>query len=136
MRRVDAEQAYVTNEVKQKFTRAAGRKRRIHQTPSRTEVVACRQIDPTPVRPEASDANLQGGAVNAGTSQLYQQLTFRLIPGLGRAETPSRTCIWAARAPRRAVQSTASATATPRGRPSPATHVAGRVVGSTKRSCP
>jgi phytoene dehydrogenase-like protein len=37
---------------------------------------------------EASDANLHTGAVNGGTSQLYQQLIFRPAPGLGRAETP------------------------------------------------
>jgi phytoene dehydrogenase-like protein len=37
---------------------------------------------------EASDANLYGGAVNGGTSQLYQQLIFRPAPGFGRAETP------------------------------------------------
>lgn len=37
---------------------------------------------------EASDANLHAGAVNGGTSQLYQQLIFRPAPGLGRAETP------------------------------------------------
>jgi DNA polymerase len=39
---IDAELAYETNAVKHfKFTRKAG-KRRIHQKPSRTEVVACR----------------------------------------------------------------------------------------------
>ena len=37
---------------------------------------------------EARDVNLVGGAVNGGTSQLQQQLMFRPIPGLGRAETP------------------------------------------------
>jgi phytoene dehydrogenase-like protein len=37
---------------------------------------------------EASDANLHTGAVNGGTSQLYQQLVFRPAPGFGRAETP------------------------------------------------
>jgi phytoene dehydrogenase-like protein len=37
---------------------------------------------------EASDANLHTGAVNGGTSQLYQQLIFRPVPGFGRAETP------------------------------------------------
>ncbi|MGZ6778870.1 MAG: phytoene desaturase family protein, partial [Mycobacterium sp.] len=37
---------------------------------------------------EASDANLHSGAVNGGTSQLYQQLIFRPAPGFGRAETP------------------------------------------------
>lgn len=36
---------------------------------------------------EANDANLHTGAVNGGTSQLFQQLIFRPAPGLGRAET-------------------------------------------------
>ena len=39
---------------------------------------------------EAQDANLVGGSVNGGTSQLHQQLVFRPVPGLGRAETPIR----------------------------------------------
>lgn len=39
---------------------------------------------------EARNANLSGGAIGAGTSQLYQQLVFRPIPGLGRPETPIR----------------------------------------------
>jgi phytoene dehydrogenase-like protein len=39
---------------------------------------------------EAHNANLSGGAIGAGTSQLYQQLVFRPIPGLGRPETPIR----------------------------------------------
>jgi phytoene dehydrogenase-like protein len=34
------------------------------------------------------DENLVGGDVNGGTAQLYQQLVFRPVPGLGRAETP------------------------------------------------
>jgi phytoene dehydrogenase-like protein len=37
---------------------------------------------------EASNANLHAGAVNGGTSQLFQQLIFRPVPGFGRAETP------------------------------------------------
>jgi phytoene dehydrogenase-like protein len=37
---------------------------------------------------ERRDANLVGGAVNGGTAALHQQLVFRPIPGLGRAETP------------------------------------------------
>jgi phytoene dehydrogenase-like protein len=37
---------------------------------------------------EAGDANLVGGAINGGTSQLHQELFFRPIPGLGRSETP------------------------------------------------
>jgi phytoene dehydrogenase-like protein len=39
---------------------------------------------------EARDANLVGGAINGGTSQLHQELIFRPVPGLGRAETPVR----------------------------------------------
>ena len=39
---------------------------------------------------EAADANLVGGALNGGTAQLHQQLVFRPLPGLGRAETPVR----------------------------------------------
>ncbi|HEY0807192.1 MAG TPA: NAD(P)/FAD-dependent oxidoreductase, partial [Pseudonocardiaceae bacterium] len=34
------------------------------------------------------DANLVGGAINAGTSAIHQQLFFRPLPGLGRADTP------------------------------------------------
>lgn len=36
---------------------------------------------------EAMDANLVGGDLNGGTAQLHQQLVFRPVPGLGRAET-------------------------------------------------
>jgi phytoene dehydrogenase-like protein len=42
----------------------------------------------TPPRFEELDRNLVGGAVNGGTAQLHQQLVFRPVPGLGRAETP------------------------------------------------
>jgi phytoene dehydrogenase-like protein len=41
----------------------------------------------TPPKLEMNDANLNGGAINGGTSQLHQQLIFRPIPGLGRART-------------------------------------------------
>jgi len=37
---------------------------------------------------EARDPNLVGGSVNGGTAALDQQVIFRPIPGLGRAETP------------------------------------------------
>jgi phytoene dehydrogenase-like protein len=37
---------------------------------------------------ERGDANLVHGAVNGGTSQLYQQLVFRPVPGLGGPQTP------------------------------------------------
>jgi phytoene dehydrogenase-like protein len=36
---------------------------------------------------EAADPNLVSGAVNGGTAQLFQQLVFRPVPGLGRPET-------------------------------------------------
>ncbi len=36
---------------------------------------------------EARNASLVGGAINGGTSQLHQELVFRPVPGLGRAET-------------------------------------------------
>ncbi|TMR33122.1 phytoene desaturase family protein [Actinomadura geliboluensis] len=34
------------------------------------------------------DANLVNGALNGGTALIHQQLVFRPVPGLGRAETP------------------------------------------------
>jgi phytoene dehydrogenase-like protein len=37
---------------------------------------------------EQRNANLIGGSINGGTSQLHQEVIFRPIPGLGRAETP------------------------------------------------
>jgi phytoene dehydrogenase-like protein len=40
---------------------------------------------------QARNANLDGGSVNGGTSQLHQQLVFRPVPGLGRAETGIRS---------------------------------------------
>jgi phytoene dehydrogenase-like protein len=36
---------------------------------------------------EARNANLVGGAIGGGTAQLHQELVFRPVPGLGRAET-------------------------------------------------
>jgi phytoene dehydrogenase-like protein len=39
---------------------------------------------------EARNANLIGGAVGGGTAQLHQQLVFRPVPGMGRAETGIR----------------------------------------------
>ena len=42
----------------------------------------------SPADLEAADVNLQGGAVNGGTSAIHQQLFFRPTPGLGRPETP------------------------------------------------
>ncbi len=39
---------------------------------------------------EARDANLIGGSLGGGTMAFSQQLVFRPVPGLGRAETPVR----------------------------------------------
>ena len=39
---------------------------------------------------EAHNANLVGGALGGGTIAFSQQLVFRPVPGLGRAETPVR----------------------------------------------
>jgi len=36
---------------------------------------------------EAHDPSLRGGALNAGTAAIHQQLVFRPTPGLGRADT-------------------------------------------------
>lgn len=44
----------------------------------------------TPPAFERENPNLDGSAINGGTSQLHQQLVFRPVPGLGRAETPVR----------------------------------------------
>lgn len=51
-------------------------------------VVSRRVLGPREL--EARNANLIGGGVNGGTAQLHQQLVFRPVPGLGRAETPVR----------------------------------------------
>jgi len=53
-----------------------------------SKVLARRVLGPREL--EARDANLVGGALNGGTAQLHQQLVFRPVPGLGRAETPIR----------------------------------------------
>ncbi|KFG77207.1 phytoene desaturase family protein [Streptomyces mutabilis] len=37
---------------------------------------------------QAMDANLEGGAINGGTTAMHQQLFFRPVPGAGRPETP------------------------------------------------
>jgi phytoene dehydrogenase-like protein len=42
----------------------------------------------TPPAFEAENANLSRGAIGGGTMQLHQQLVFRPVPGLARAETP------------------------------------------------
>lgn len=49
-------------------------------------VLARRVLGPRDL--EERNENLVGGALNGGTSALHQQLVFRPVPGLGRAETP------------------------------------------------
>ncbi len=41
-----------------------------------------------PADMESDDPSLVGGTINGGTAQLHQQLVFRPLPGLGRAEMP------------------------------------------------
>lgn len=53
-----------------------------------SRVLARRVLGPQEM--EAMDANLVGGAINGGTSQIHQELIFRPVPGTGRAETPIR----------------------------------------------
>lgn len=42
----------------------------------------------SPAGLQARNRSLVGGATNGGTAQLHQQLVFRPVPGLARAETP------------------------------------------------
>jgi phytoene dehydrogenase-like protein len=55
--------------------------------PGVRDLVLARHIT-TPQDFESANANLVGGALNGGTAQLHQELIFRPVPGLGRAETP------------------------------------------------
>jgi phytoene dehydrogenase-like protein len=52
-------------------------------------LVTARHLLPPPAL-EARNANLVGGALGGGTMAFSQQLIFRPVPGLGRAETPVR----------------------------------------------
>jgi phytoene dehydrogenase-like protein len=55
--------------------------------PGFTDSIMDRRVQ-SPGDLQASDDNLVHGAVAGGTANIYQQLVFRPIPGLGRAETP------------------------------------------------
>lgn len=57
-----------------------------HAPGFRTAVIARHAQHPADL--EAADSNLVGGATNAGTAGLHQQLVFRPVPGTGRPETP------------------------------------------------
>jgi phytoene dehydrogenase-like protein len=50
-----------------------------------SRVLARRVLGPREL--EGRNANLVGGSINGGTSQLHQELVFRPVPGWGRAET-------------------------------------------------
>ncbi|MFI8949925.1 phytoene desaturase family protein [Streptomyces sp. NPDC053750] len=52
----------------------------------RTLIRARRVLAPPTL--QAMDANLEGGAINGGTTAMHQQLVFRPLPGTGRPETP------------------------------------------------
>ncbi|SFF90993.1 Phytoene dehydrogenase-related protein [Actinacidiphila alni] len=52
----------------------------------RDRIRARRILSPTTL--QSLNANLQGGAINGGTTALHQQLVFRPTPGTGRPETP------------------------------------------------
>ncbi|NIJ12065.1 phytoene dehydrogenase-like protein [Saccharomonospora amisosensis] len=41
-----------------------------------------------PAQLRRANPNLVGGAINGGTAAIHQQLLFRPVPGLGRADTP------------------------------------------------
>jgi phytoene dehydrogenase-like protein len=67
--------------------------RRPHRAGRRTPRTGFHRDHPRPPRRGTDDLhhqdhNLVGGAINAGTSAIHQQLFFRPLPGLGRADTP------------------------------------------------
>ena len=55
--------------------------------PGFSDLVLARSVQ-SPGDLSAADSNLVGGAINAGTSAVHQELIFRPVPGLGRPETP------------------------------------------------
>jgi phytoene dehydrogenase-like protein len=55
--------------------------------PDFSSVVLARRVL-GPKEMEQRDGNLIGGAINGGTASLHQQLVFRPVTGLGRANTP------------------------------------------------
>jgi phytoene dehydrogenase-like protein len=59
------------------------------RAPGFGELIRARHVF-TPPGLEAANSNLVGGAINSGTAQIHQQVVFRPVPGLGRAETPVR----------------------------------------------
>jgi len=74
----DTDSQRMADRMQQKIEQAA---------PGFTDRILARRILAPPDL-QNRDANLVGGALNGGTAALHQQLIFRPIPGLGRAETP------------------------------------------------
>ncbi|MGE5829078.1 MAG: phytoene desaturase family protein [Micromonosporaceae bacterium] len=57
------------------------------QAPGFRDSIVARRVT-GPGQLEAENANLVGGALGGGTAAIHQQLVFRPVPGLGRADTP------------------------------------------------
>jgi phytoene dehydrogenase-like protein len=57
------------------------------QAPGFRDSIVARRVT-APAQLEAENANLVGGALGGGTAAIHQQLVFRPVPGLGRADTP------------------------------------------------
>jgi phytoene dehydrogenase-like protein len=55
--------------------------------PGFRDLVVARHVQ-SPAELQAGNPSLVGGAINAGTSAIHQELVFRPTPGLGRPETP------------------------------------------------
>ncbi len=55
--------------------------------PGFTDLIRARAVA-GPADLQARDPNLVDGAITGGTSAVHQQLVFRPVPGLGRADTP------------------------------------------------
>lgn len=58
-----------------------------HNAPGFRDRIIARAIA-GPAELQAHDPSLVDGAINAGTAGIHQQLFFRPVPGLGRADTP------------------------------------------------
>ncbi|PRY20169.1 phytoene desaturase family protein [Pseudosporangium ferrugineum] len=60
-----------------------------HHAPGFRDLVV-RKVVQSPSGLHDSDGNLVDGAINGGTTKLFQELIFRPVTGLGRPETPVR----------------------------------------------
>ncbi|MBB4689097.1 phytoene desaturase family protein [Amycolatopsis jiangsuensis] len=58
-----------------------------HNAPGFRDLILARHVQ-GPEELAGHDANLVGGAINAGTTAIHQELFFRPVPGLGRSDTP------------------------------------------------